>query len=201
MGTKKKKARVDDGAVREVKDTSQPEVRQDARAEVGEDLRQKVALLELLRAELQAALDVMETAAHTARAAATHEEMKPENDKDTRGIEAGYLAAGQSARAAELRRALQELGVCSPRSFSDQDAVAPLALVEIDEEVKGRPARLRVLLVPWGGGLKLRASGGEVQVVTPQSPLGQALIGKRRGEIVELSAAGRLRELEIVAVR
>lgn len=181
MGTKKNKAAVDD--------SSQDRV------------REKSALLELLRGELQAALDVMEAAAHTAREAATHEEMKPENDKDTRGIEAGYLAAGQSARAAELRRALQELGVASPKSFGEGDGAALFALVEIDEEVKGKPTRLRIFLAPWGGGMKLKAAAGEVQVVTPQSPLGQVLLGKSAGDVVELAAGGRMRELEIIDVR
>jgi hypothetical protein len=163
-------------------------------------LTEKAELLRLLRAELTAALEVMVAAAHTARAAATHEEMKPENDKDTRGLEAGYLAAGQSARAAELRKALQELAAAAPRSFGPGEAAGPLALVEVEEELKERAVATRYFLSPWGGGLKLKGKAGEVLVVTPQSPLGQALLGKRAGDVVELAAGGRLRELAIRAV-
>ena len=53
-------------------------------------------------------------------------------------------------------------------------------------------------LSPHGGGSRL--GGGAVQVVTPKSPLGQALLGKREGEECEVRLAGRVRTLAIVSV-
>ncbi|MBA2542894.1 MAG: GreA/GreB family elongation factor, partial [Deltaproteobacteria bacterium] len=46
-----------------------------------------------------------------------------------------------------------------------------------------------------GGGSVL---AGDVQVITPASPLGRALVGKRVGDEVELKIAGKARMLEIV---
>lgn len=158
---------------------------------------EKAALLDALRAQLADSLAVMMAAAHTARDAATHEEMKAENEKDTRAIEAGYLAAGQSARALELRRALSDLGDVRLTPLA---VVGPFALVELEEDVRDRAVRSRVFLAPHASGQRVTQGNGEVQLVSPAAPLAQALLGKRAGDIVELQAGGRLRELTVVRV-
>jgi hypothetical protein len=158
----------------------------------------KVALLAKLRDDLERDVAVMEKAASTAHDAATHPEMKPENDKDTRGIEAGYLAGAQSLRALEMRRMLDKLRALKARPFNHDDAVDDTALVELADD-KG--ARRFVFICPFGAGMKAKLDGVEVQVVTPESPLGEAVVGKRAGDVVEMNAGGRVRSLEIVAVR
>ena len=160
----------------------------------------KHALLDTLRADLAVAVEVMIKAASTAHDAATHPEMKPENDKDTRGIEAGYLAGAQSARAAAMQRTLRQLNALVPRAFAADDAVDATALVELTEAVAGKLKRTVVFVSPHGGGLKASVIGVEVQVVTPESPLGDAVMGKRAGDVVELHAGGKIREIEIVRV-
>lgn len=153
----------------------------------------KAALRAELIAQVEAALAAA-TAAHQATlAGATHAESRPENDKDTRALEQTYLARGQAQRVVELEEALVELARWSPRRFAADAAVALGALVTVDED--GDPRRL--LLAPAGGGNTLT---GDVQVVTPRSPLGQVLLGKQVGDTVELRAGARTRELEIVAV-
>ncbi len=146
-----------------------------------------------LRAELVTQLEealALASAAHAATVAgATHAESKPENDKDTRALELTYLARGQAQRVVELQAALVELASWSPRGFSDDDAIALGALVTLDEDGDER----RLFVAPSGGGNQL---AGGVQVVTPQSPLGVALLGKYVGDEVEL----RGRRMEIVDV-
>ena len=160
-------------------------------------MSEKAELLATLLREAEEALRVMEAAAHAARAAAAHPEMRPENDKDTRALEAGYLASGQSARAAELQRMVTELRALSARDFRADEAVAVLALVDVaDEDGK----RTRYFLAPSGGGKRLGQGARAVTVLSPGSPLGEALLGKTRGSVVEVSLAGKLRELEIVTV-
>lgn len=160
-------------------------------------MSEKAELLATLLREAEEALRVMEAAAHAARAAAAHPEMRPENDKDTRALEAGYLASGQSARAAELQRMVTELRALSARAFRADEAVAVLALVDVaDEDGK----RTRYFLAPSGGGKRLGQGARAVTVLSPGSPLGEALLGKTRGSVVEVSLAGKLRELEIVTV-
>lgn len=158
----------------------------------------KSALLATLRDDLQRALDVMLHAARSAAEAATHEESKPENDKDTRGLEQSYLARGQAARAAELKGALAQLASLEPRAFGPDERVSALALVEVVD--LDSDAKERFFVSPFGGGLKVSVGGVEVKVVTAQSPIGDALIGKRVGDLVEVTAGGRVRELEIVGV-
>lgn len=158
----------------------------------------KAAVVAALISEMERALDVMVQAAKIAHTAATHEEMKPENDKDTRGIEAGYLAKGQSVRAAEIERSLRELRALPVRAFGKDDAVIAGALVVTEDT--DTEARAHVFIAPAGGGVKLALGGVSVQVVTPSSPLGDALMGKRAGDPVELLVGGKKRELEIVEV-
>ena len=162
------------------------------------DLVDKRAVLAALIQEMDKALAVMVQAANIAHTAATHEEMKPENDKDTRGIEAGYLAKGQSVRAAEIKRALRELQALPVRAFTKDEPVIAGALV-VTKDTDSQ-ARAQVFIAPAGGGIKLVIAGVSVQVVTPSSPLGDALMGKRAGDQVNVLAGGKKRELDIVRV-
>lgn len=153
---------------------------------------------EYLRAELLARLtedlQTLERAHRATIAGATHEEAKPENDKDTRALEQSYLARGQAQRVEELRTGLAEVGAFPLRDFAGVP-VALGALVVVDED--GRESTLFV--APAGGGSYL--ADGTVQVVTPRAPLGQALIGRRADEEVEVTIAGRRRKLQVVDVR
>lgn len=69
----------------------------------------KAALRDELARSMAADLAVRERAYEGARAGATHEEAKPENDKDTRALEQSYLARGEAARVEEQRTALAEI--------------------------------------------------------------------------------------------
>lgn len=151
-----------------------------------------------LRAELVARLAVQLDAARQAHRSAiegaTHEQARAENDKDTRGLEQSYLARGHAARVAELEAAVTAVGALALRAFTVDQSVALGALVVVGDE--GR--RLSYFVVPHGGGETL--AEGAVQVVTPRSPLGVALVGKQAGDVAELRVAGRRRELEILEI-
>jgi hypothetical protein len=153
-------------------------------------------LVKRLQAELEGQIAVLERAAQGAREAATHEENRPENDKDTRSVEAAYLAGAQADRVRDLARVVNALGFLTLRSFREDEPIAASALVEVDLDGK----RFHYFLAPQGGGLRATLDGVVVQVLTPQSPMGQALLGKTVGEVVEVRAEGRVREYEIVAV-
>jgi len=146
----------------------------------------KAELLELL----EQTLATLEAAHAAAREGATHEQAKPENDKDTRAIEQSYLARGQAMRIEALQAGLAALGTMS---LADGQVGRVGALIEAEED--GEPVTFFV--APEGGGTKLT---GGVQVVTPASPLGQALLGKRAGDEVELKLAGKTRVLEVLEV-
>jgi transcription elongation GreA/GreB family factor len=154
----------------------------------------KSALKDELCAILAADLSLRERAYRAAREGATHEEAKPENDKDTRALEQSYLARGEAKRYEEIRSALAETEAIALRDFGADDPVVLGALVTTEED--GEQAV--VWLAPHGGGTRLAEE--RVQVVTPKSPLGQALLGRRAGDECEVRLAGRLRTLTIVSV-
>jgi transcription elongation GreA/GreB family factor len=145
---------------------------------------------ELLRALSQTLADLEKAHGATVEGA-THAEAKPENDKDTRALEQTYLARGQAQRVVEVRTEVAEVQAMPLRAFAAGARVALGALVEVTE---GEVARL-YFIAPGGGGTRL--ASGRVDVVTPKSPLGRALIGKEIGDVMEVKLGDRLRELEI----
>jgi transcription elongation GreA/GreB family factor len=158
------------------------------------ELAPKVALFAELANRLEKELHTLEAAQRATLEAATHEEARPENDKDTRALEQSYLARGQARRVEELRTALAETRATPVRSFDEGAPIALSALVAIEDE-RGEQ---RVLIALHGGGEVL--SGGE-RVVTPSSPLGQALLGKTAGDEVEVRQGTRVRTVSVLAVR
>lgn len=157
-------------------------------------LDRKRALRAELVARLASQLDAARSAHQSAIEGATHEQARAENDKDTRGLEQSYLARGHSARVAELEVAVAAVGALALRELGADQPAALGALVEVGEDER----RLSYFVASHGGGENL--AGGAVQVVTPRSPLGVALLGKRVGDVAEVRLAGRRRELEILAI-
>lgn len=150
-----------------------------------------------LHAELCAHLEQALAQARAAHAAAVegafHPEAKAENDKDTRGLEQLYLARGQAQRVVELEAALADVAAMELPSFTKRDKVLRGALVQLGEDDIVR----WYFIAPGGGGTEL-ASG--VQVITPVSPLGRALLGKQIGDSVELRVGTKVRDLELLDV-
>jgi len=97
-------------------------------------------------------------------------------------------------RVEELRASIVELNAMALRAFGPDQPAAVGALVAVEEE----GAEHVLFLAPHGGGSRI--GDGAVQVVTPRSPLGLALLGKRAGDECEVRLAGRTRELVIVRV-
>jgi transcription elongation GreA/GreB family factor len=153
----------------------------------------KQALKAELLARLATDLETLERAHRATRDGATHEEAKPENDKDTRALEQSYLARGQAARIEELRASMAGVTALPLRDFEGQPAALG-AVVTIDED--GEESTL--LLSPGGGGAHL--ADGVVRVVTPPSPLGRAILGKRTGDEVEIVLAGKTRTMRVLRV-
>jgi transcription elongation GreA/GreB family factor len=152
----------------------------------------KRALIHELRAAIARESAVLAAAAKDARAAATHEEAKPENDKDTRAIEAAYLAGAQAERVRELERVANALEFLALRDFASDAPIALSAIVTLEHD----GARSFYFIAPVGGGMRARVGDIDVQVITPQSPMGQALVGRAVGDVIDV----RKREYEITAV-
>lgn len=146
----------------------------------------KRALIKKIVEQLTAELEVIFRAAHAAHAEATHEQNKAENKYDTRGLEASYLAHGQSRQAVEVKAAITAFEQLAVRKFGNSDPIDLGALVELEQ--KGE--RLLYFIGPKAGGTEVIHDGREVLVITPQSPLGAQLQGKKQGDRLQLTLAG-----------
>jgi transcription elongation GreA/GreB family factor len=156
----------------------------------------KRALVAALRAQIAEDLAVATRAARDAATAATHEENKPENDKDMRSTEASYLARGQAERVRELERSDNALQFLTLRDADEGEPIALGAVVTVDLD----GARITYFIAPAGGGMRTRVGGIEVQVITPEAPLGKALVGRTAGDVASVRVRGAEREYEIVEV-
>jgi len=156
----------------------------------------KTALVKKIVAQLAAELELYAKAARAAHAEATHKQSKAENKYDTRGLEASYLARGQSRQAAETAQALKQLESMQLRPFGSGDPIDLGAVVEIERTGE----RSLYFIGPRAGGTEVRHEKKEVLVVTPQSPLGQQLVGKKQGDRIRVEVGGARDECRIISV-
>ncbi|WP_271273732.1 GreA/GreB family elongation factor [Aliamphritea hakodatensis] len=155
----------------------------------------KHTLIAAVIGQLQADLAVCEQAANEAHQAATHEESVAENQYDTLGLEASYLAEGQSRRVAEIQQEIAAWQALPETGFYEDDPVISGCLVML-QAMDTEEQRL-LLLGPAAGGMKLSHAGMTVTVVTPEAPLGAQLTGKYVGDCVMIAAT----EFEITDVQ
>jgi len=121
---------------------------------------------------------LLQKAAQASHAEATHESSKAENKYDTRGLEAAYLAGGQARQAKEIQDSIAAYESLTVRRFSTGEPIDLTAVVEL--EMDGVCSTY--FIGPKAGGLEIELAGGEILVLTPQSPLGKNLIGRKSGE-------------------
>ena len=156
----------------------------------------KPALLKKIVTKLTSELEVYFRAAQASRAEATHEQSKAESKYDTRGLEASYLARGQSKQIAELEAAIEDFGKLDAHSFAAGQAISIGALVEL--ETGGE--RSFYFIGPRAGGTEVMHEKQEVLVITPQSPLGAQLMEKKQGDQPKLNLGGRTQPARILNV-
>lgn len=156
----------------------------------------KRALIKKITAKLTGELEVYFRAAQYARAEATHEQNKAENKYDTRGLEASYLARGQSRQAAELESAIAEFEKLTVRKFTEVEPINIGALIVL--EVNGET--LYYFLGPRAGGTEILHDKKEILVITPQSPLGEQLVGRKTGDQSQLNFGGTKQTAKVLSV-
>ncbi|HEY2328299.1 MAG TPA: GreA/GreB family elongation factor [Verrucomicrobiae bacterium] len=156
----------------------------------------KRAIIQKITAKLVSELEVYFRAAQFSRAEATHESNKAENKYDTRGLEASYLARGQSKQAAELEAAIAEYQKLGVKKFSNGDEINVGALVELEQLGE----KSFYFLGPRAGGTEIVHDKKEILVITPQSPLGEQLLEKKAGDAFQLKLGKETRAAKIIGV-
>jgi transcription elongation GreA/GreB family factor len=146
----------------------------------------KGQVLDALRHRVDADLESITRSQRATHAGATHEESRPENAKDTRALESTYLARGLAERVSELQNARAALSSLVLESFEGDRPIGVGALVTLElEDADGNCRMARYLVTPVAGGLRLTLGGVEIDSLSPQSPLGRALLGQSIDDEVE----------------
>lgn len=153
----------------------------------------KTAIVRAIIERLEADLQLQIAAAADSHNNATSDETKSEGKYDTRALESSYLAEGQGRIAQELAEALKTYRGLHLRHFAAGEPIALTALVELEQ---GRSRDL-YFLGPRSGGLEVRVEERDILILTPQAPLGRALLGRVSGANVSLD---RGRSARIVSV-
>lgn len=135
-------------------------------------------------------------AQRAAQDATTHEEARAESDKDMRSTETSYVARGQAMRVESLDAERARVAAMPLRSFEADDAIAVSALVTITNGPKQRT----IFVAVGGGGRVLAVNGTTLHVVTPSSPLGEALVGARAGDELVVERGQHDEELTVMSV-
>ncbi len=156
----------------------------------------KAELLKQIIAKLIESLAVLDKAARASHEEATHESSKAESKYDTRGLEAAYLAGGQARQAKELMDSIKLYSTLRTKDFPGDQPIDLTALVELESD----GTRGTYFLGPKNGGLDIEFSGKEVTVITPESPLGQNLMGKKAGQRWTAKVGGSTLKYRIVSV-
>lgn len=155
----------------------------------------KQQVYQRILARLAEDLDVAVRAAQTAHETATHEENVAENKYDTLGLEAAYLAAGQSRRVEEIRLALSRFENLQLRDFDEDCGIQTSTLVQL---ISDRGQQRWVFLGPDAAGLKVQYEGNEILVITSQAPLGSALLHRQPGDELEVGQGNARQRYEIL---
>ena len=156
----------------------------------------KAELIKHIIGSLTESLEVLEKAARASHEEATHESSRAESKYDTRGIEAAYLAGGQARQAKEIQGSIKAYEALAIRDFAPGEPIELTALVELDAE----GTHSAYFIGPRNGGLEIKHRRKEIMVITPQSPLGQTLMGRKAGQRWAAKLGGSIVKYHIVSV-
>jgi transcription elongation GreA/GreB family factor len=104
-----------------------------------------------------------------------------EKQRDTTGYEAAFLAKGYASHVQVLQRRVDELKRLEIEDFTGQEVdVGAIVEVELDGDTD------LYMLLNCGGGTEVKIDDQTITVITPESPLGSALMGNIEAGFVEL---------------
>ncbi len=148
-----------------------------------------------LRASAEIAHRSQKVAAQEAREGATPAEKR----EDARvALESGGLARGQAQRQERVRAEIDALDAFHPQVIRRDAQISLGAIVEVEDDEGGRT----FFLAPVGAGEELTGPDGDgfLSVVTPASPVGRAVLGRKVGDTIEVTVKGEVREWTITYV-
>lgn len=145
-------------------------------------------ILTKLTQELAATIE----SANAAADGATHEDAVAKSKYDTHGLELSYLAGSQFERARQLQQQLLRFTRDLPNHHTGQVSVGSLV------SLRRGTQKYYLFLSPVGASLEIVEDGHKVWVISPDSPLGQDIVGLHVGD--EVSRSGIFQNCEIIAI-
>lgn len=121
------------------------------------------------------------------------EQNVPASQIDHRSLEAGLLAKAQTVRVNIARNQLSALKTLNIKNFKKDEDIGISALVELEHDGETH----YYFLSPQGGGLSIFYEGHKIEVITPNSPLGEELLEKRINDEVVIESPRGLLEYRI----
>lgn len=140
-------------------------------------------------------LALLEESAKSTKEFATDQEFKAESKYDTRQLEASYLASAEAKRVEELKLEVQILEEVDLEASQKLGEISIGALVELLHKDQKR----WYFLIPTAGGTVLAHEGQAVMVVSVFSPIGDALLGLKGGDVFEVETPKELRHYEVLS--
>lgn len=140
-------------------------------------------------------------ASRSAAVEATEGATPAEKREDARtALEFGALAKAQNQRARRSQGEADVLANFRPEPLKPSAAIAVGAVVEVEDAETGEGRTF--FLAPVGAGITLTGPDGDgyLSVVTPASPIGRAVLGRRVGDTVDVTVEGDVREWTITFV-
>lgn len=142
--------------------------------------------------QLQQELTLALVAADNAHKAATDDQSVAETQYDTLAIEQSYLAEGQSRRVAEIRQAIKSFEDFPANLAEKQTNIVLGSLVQMEQDIAKQQW---FFITPAAGGHRCQITEQDILVsitlITPQSPMGAALLGKELDDEVKLSIGNK----------
>ncbi len=161
----------------------------------------KKYLVDQLVSELRASARAALSASEVAGAEVTEGATPAEKREDARAaLEFGALAGAHSRRARRALGEIDSLATVRPQPWKPGAPIATGAVVEVEDTDTGEGRTF--FLAPVGAGITLAGPDGDgfLSVVTAASPFGRAVLGRRLGEVVDVTVDGEAREWTITWV-
>jgi len=141
------------------------------------DIMDKRKIMKAVLAALEEDLRLQLKGQEMAAEGATHTEAKAETKWDTCGLEQSYLARGLARQFEKLVAQVEDLRAFNPGNYSGK-SIGVGALVATTSDGYDD----FFILLECGGGTEVEVDGRIITVITPESPVGAALIGRRQGQ-------------------
>jgi len=139
------------------------------------------AILERLRVDFE----THQTTSKMTRAASNDTETKSEGKYDTRSTEENYLADGLAKKALAAAQAAEAFKDLPFEEFSSTQPIKLGALIKLSFDAD----HAWFFLGPAAGGIEIECAGESVTVITPGSPLGNQILGKKVGDLISAPKA------------